>query len=124
MIAADTSTLVAFLAGHRGDDIEALDHALTGGSLYLPPVVVTELLSDPRARRRLEPILRDMPLLTPTEGFWQRAGQTRALVLARRLRAPLADTLICQSCLDYDAALITRDKGFGPFARLCGLRLI
>lgn len=124
MIAADTSTLIAFLAGEKGRDVEALDQALAGHGLHLPPIVVTELLSDPRARRRLEPILREMPLLAPIAGYWERAGRTRARVLARRLRAPIADTLICQSCLDYDAALITRDKDFAPFARLCGLRLL
>jgi hypothetical protein len=124
MIAADTSTLVAYLAGERGGDVDAVDQALAGRSLHLPPVVITELLSDPRARRRLEPILHALPLLTPTVGYWRRAGQTRARVLARRYRAPLADTLICQSCLDYDAPLITRDKDFRPFARLCGLKLI
>jgi predicted nucleic acid-binding protein len=124
MIAADTSTVIAFLAGQSGPDVEALDQALAGHALRLPPVVITELLSDPRARRRLEPILRDIPVLAPTEGYWERAGLTRARVLARRLRAPLADTLICQSCLDYEANLITRDKDFVLFARLCGLRLL
>jgi predicted nucleic acid-binding protein len=43
--------------------------------------------------------------------------------LARGIKAPLADALICQSCLDHDAALITRDRDFRPFAKHCGLKL-
>jgi predicted nucleic acid-binding protein len=44
-------------------------------------------------------------------------------LLARRLRARLADTLIAQSCIDNDVALITRDADFRHFAKYCGLRL-
>jgi predicted nucleic acid-binding protein len=124
MIAADTSTIVAFLAGERGRDVEALDQALAGRSVHICPIVVTEVLSDTKARRTLEPILDNLPLLAPTDGYWQRAGLTRSRVLARGHRASLADALICQSCLDYGAPLITRDKDFRAFARLCGLRLI
>jgi hypothetical protein len=57
------------------------------------------------------------------DGYWERAGLLRAKVLARRRRARLADTLIAQSCLDHDVELIARDRDFGPFAELAGLRL-
>ena len=49
MIAVDTSTLVAYLAGEAGRDVEALDSALARNQARLPPVVVTETLSAPRA---------------------------------------------------------------------------
>ena len=47
MIAADTSSMVAFLAGDAGDDVEVIQSALDHQQLALPPVVLTELLSDP-----------------------------------------------------------------------------
>jgi predicted nucleic acid-binding protein len=35
----------------------------------------------------------------------------------------LPDTLIAQSCIDHDVALIARDEDFRHFAEHCGLRL-
>jgi hypothetical protein len=48
MIAADTSTWVAFLEGETGDDVLLLDKAVSDRQVVMVPVVMTELLSDPR----------------------------------------------------------------------------
>jgi hypothetical protein len=42
VIAADTSTWVAFLQGGRGDDVDLLDRALEDRQLLMVPVVLTE----------------------------------------------------------------------------------
>lgn len=123
MIAADTSTLAAYLAGEGGRDVEVLDEVLAGHRVGLPPVVVTELLSGARSAARLEALIAALPLLEPSDGYWARAGVTRRRLLAHGHRAPLADALICQSCLDHGVALLTRDRDFRTFARHCGLRL-
>lgn len=48
MIAADTSTWIAFLEGDHGDDVELLDTALRDQQVLMAPLVLTELLSDPK----------------------------------------------------------------------------
>jgi hypothetical protein len=124
MIAADSSSLIAYLSGAQGADVEAVEKALTESQVCLPPVVLTELLSDPGLPRALPAILEQLPLLETAEGYWKRAGLLRARVLARGLKARLADTLIAQSCLDHEVALIARDKDYKHFARLAGLKLV
>ncbi len=123
MIAVDTSTLVAYLAGEAGRDIEVLNRALARNQAHLPPAVVTEMLSAPKATESLEHLILALPFLAVAEGYWERAGRLRRRILARGLRAPLADALICQSCLDHDLALVTREGDFKPFAKHCGLKL-
>ena len=123
MIAVDTSTVVAFLEGDAGKDVDLLDDALTHNQVCLPPVVMGELLSAPEATPGLEGILADLPLLTIEDGYWHRAGRTRGSLLARGYKARLADTLICQSCLDHGLRLLTRDGDFRHFAKHCGLQL-
>ena len=123
MIAADTSTLVAFLGGDRGRDVDLLDEALGHGQLCLPPVVISEILSAPEAKLRLEEILAALPILTIDDGYWHRAGRMRSSLLARGYKARLADTLISQSCLDHGVELLTRDADFRHFAKHCGLLL-
>ena len=46
MIAADTSTWIAFFEGTLGADVHLLDQALADRQVLMVPVVLTELLSD------------------------------------------------------------------------------
>ena len=123
MIAADTSTVIAYLGGGSGKDVEALDLALSESQMCLPPVVLTELLSDPRLPVAVARLLEEVPVLEIRDGYWRRAGLLRARVLATKRRARLADTLIAQSCLDHDTALLTRDEDFRHFEKVAGLRI-
>jgi hypothetical protein len=123
MMAADTSTWVAFLDGTVGDDTLLLDKALQDRQLVMVPVVLTELLSDPKLPPALAASLVDVPLLQIESGFWQRAGALRAKVLSKGRRARLADSLIAQNCVDTGVSLITRDRDFRAFAQAADLRL-
>lgn len=123
MIAADTSALSALLGGDGGKDVELLAEALARGDIRLPPVVLTEILSDPATVDVLAPLLLELELLDVAEGYWRRAGGNRAKLKARGLKAKVADALIAQSCIDHDVPLITRDQDFRHFAKHCGLKL-
>ena len=123
MIAVDTSTLIAFFQDAPGSDVTALDRALELGHVVLPPVVVTEILSDPKLDRHVARVVKSIPTLEPHSGYWERAGATRATILAAGLRARVADTLIAQSCIDARVPLLTRDADFDHFSRHVGLVL-
>ena len=123
MIAVDTSTLSALLSGADGSDVALLADGLARGDVRLPPVVLTEILSDPVSAKVLAPRLVELELLDLSEGYWQRAGESRAKLRARGLKAKVADALIAQACIDHDVPLITRDHDFRHFVKHCGLRL-
>lgn len=123
VIAADTSSLVAFLSGDSGPDVAMIDQALLRGTLCLPPVVVTELLSGLSGSGKFQDQIVACPMLEVLPNYWVRAGRTRALLLSKRLRAKIPDCLIAQSCIDHDVALIARDGDFRHFAKHCGLKL-
>ena len=123
MIALDTSSLIAYLEGQEGADVDAVEEALLLGIAVLPPVVLTELLSSPTADEDTKALIRQLPLLQVAPGYWERAATLRAGILAKRLRANLADTLISQSCLDHDLPLVTRDRDFRHIAAHGGLML-
>ena len=124
MIAVDTSSWIAYLQGDSGPDVVLLDHALGDRQVCLPPIVFAELLSDPKLPTRVLSLLRTLPLLAPSDGYWERAGFLRAKLLAAKRKAPLADTLIAQSCLDNDVRLIARDLDYAYFSRIAGLKLV
>jgi predicted nucleic acid-binding protein len=124
MIAADTSSMVAFLEGAPGDDSEVIQSALDLQQLALPPVVLAELLSDPALPRTVRTLLAGLPILDLEPGFWERAGRLRASVLRQKKKARVADALIAQSCLDQSTSLVTRDRDFRHFAAAAGLPLL
>lgn len=123
MIAADTSSWVAFFRGEPGDDVDLLEQALADSQLRLPGPVLTELLSNPRLDAESAKDLVELPPLEPTAGFWDRAGRLRASVIARGRKARLGDALIAQLCVDHGARLISRDRDFAAFAEAAGLAL-
>lgn len=122
MIAADTSTWIAFFEGEQGDDVNALAQALQSRQVVMPPPVLTELLSDPGLSASVAQTLLELPLVSLKNGFWDRAGRLRAKALARKRKARLGDALIAQCCIDADVALITRDGDFKAFS--AGLNLL
>ena len=124
MIAADTSTWVAFLEGGAGADIELLDRALADRRVLMVPVVLTELLSDPKLSSDVVRTLTELPLVQIETDYWQRAGMLRAKVLAKRPKARLGDALIAQSCIDRGISLLTRDRDFRAFAEAARLALV
>jgi len=124
MIAADSSSWIAFLQGEQGADARFLDQALQDRQLVMVPIVLTELLSDPKLPPHVAETLSDVPLVSVEPGFWRRAGALRAKVLARKRKARLGDALIAQCCLDAGISLVTRDRDFTAFAEAASLNVV
>ena len=124
MIAADTSTWVAYLEGDAGEDVQLLDRALEDRQVLMAPVVLTELLSDPKLPSDVAKTLLEVPLIEVESEYWQRAGTLRAKVLSKQRRARLGDALIAQICIDRGVRLVTRDRDFRAFAEAADLDLV
>lgn len=90
----------------------------------LPPVVVSEVLSDPKLPDHVAALIKALPSLPVSEGYWERAGALRSRLLAKGLKVRLADTLVAQSCLDHGVSLVAGDRDFRHFAKVGKLRLL
>jgi predicted nucleic acid-binding protein len=123
LIAADTSTWIAFLAGEGGQDVDLLETALEDRQVLMPPAVLAELLSDPKLPAEIAGSFLNIPLIEIAEGYWQRVGRLRAKVLSKGRKARLGDALIAQSSIDRGISLLTRDRDFRNFADAAGLNL-
>ena len=124
MLAADTSTWIAYLQGDGGEDTDVLDKSLAERQVVMVPAVLTELLSNPKLPATVVDLLCDIPMLEITAGHWRRAGALRAKVIAKRRKARLGDALIAQTCVDHGMPLLTRDRDFKAFAEAAGLHLV
>ena len=124
MIAADTSTWIAFLEGAPGQDAQLLEQALRDRQVLMIPVVLIELLSDPALSSGVAETLSEIPTIEIEPGYWQRAGALRAKLLSKRRKARLGDALIAQTCIDRGILLLTRDKDFRAFSDAVQLNLV
>jgi len=124
MIAADTCVLIDYFKGISNIYTAKLDEALRCHVLILPPVVLAEIFSDILLPTMFVKRISALPVLEVSEGYWQRAGKNRAKLMAKKLKARLADTLIAQSCIDHQTPLITNDGDFRHFAKYCELILL
>jgi predicted nucleic acid-binding protein len=117
MVALDTSAVIAYLAGDNNAVARSAEAAFERRLACLAPVALAELLSDPVLPPSVAALLKDLPRLEITDGYWERAGALRARVLGKGLKARLADALIAQSCLDHRVPLVTADRDFRHFTR-------
>lgn len=122
-IAADTSVLIDLQQNMINAATEMLAQKLQWGEIVLPPIVITEFLSNPRLDKKTYQYVHLIKLLDIKEGYWERAAQNRSKLLQKNLKARLGDALIAQSCLDHDVPLLTRDPDFQAYAKYCGLKL-
>ena len=122
-IAVDASVVIPWLNGAEHPEVAALKLALERNDAALPPVVLTEVLSDPSEGAAIAAALDGFTILSLEDGFWSRAGQLRAKLLAAGRKAKLGDALIAQACIDAGVPLLTRDRDFETFAKLGGLKL-
>ena len=104
--------------------MELLDRALQDRQILMVSAVLTEVLSDPKLSAEVSQTLSELPLIEVRPGYWQRAGELRARVLAKRRKASLGDALIAQSCIDHGIPLLTRDRDFLAFADAADLDLL
>jgi predicted nucleic acid-binding protein len=124
MIAADTSTWIAFFEGEGGEDEQFLDKALGDRQVLMVPAVLTELLSDPKLPVNVADSHNEIPILGIEVSYWRRAAELRAKVLAKGRRARLGDALIALSCADHGIPLLTRNHDFRWFLETAGLNLV
>ncbi|MDE2905114.1 MAG: hypothetical protein OXQ28_03420 [Acidobacteriota bacterium] len=116
--------MIAYFNGDDGEDVEWLDQALALKQAVLPPVVLTEILSDPVLDPAVADLIGEICRSSRSVRASGSAPPQPEPVLAKRLRARLADTLIAQSCIDSRTPLITRDRDFRHFSTHAGLDLL
>jgi predicted nucleic acid-binding protein len=123
LIAVDTSSLRRYLRGDVSGATVRVARALMSAEAMLPPMVLTEALSDVHLSEGDRQRTLEIPLVPLYEGYWYRTANLRRRLYEKRLKAPAADCLIAQACIDINIPLIASDREFKRFIPL-GLKLV
>lgn len=121
MIGVDASAIIPWLKQDSGADF--LQELVAGGRAAVAPVTITELFSDKRGIDTVADAIKGFRVIDLTTGHWERAGAMRAALRTAGRKAPMADALIAQACIDANIPLLTRDADFKVYADLFGLKL-
>ncbi len=123
MVAADTSAWISFFSNDESDESRNIEAGLREGRLVLAPLVLFELLSSPTITDDTVTLIKSLPRIDLTPGFWERAGEMRRQILKKKLKSRTADCLIAQSCIDAGVPLIAVDSDFRHYQSF-GLKLV
>jgi len=123
-IVVDTSIWIDYF---KGISFPVVDDSLKEGSVYLPPIVLSELLSaklNPNAKKQLIDFLRDLRFINCDFSHWIRVGELRSFFARKGITISTPDAHIAQVCIDEDCHLITGDKIFRQISKVIRLKLI
>jgi tRNA(fMet)-specific endonuclease VapC len=124
VIIVDTSSWISYLRGSANSD---LDLALKEGRVFLPPIVVAELLSSrmkPSEREPLISLLKELPLCDTPFEHWLKVGEFRSRAAAKGINISTPDAHIAQCVLDLDGYLLSEDAIFKKAAKVSSLRVL
>lgn len=122
-VIVDSSVLIDSLGGQKP---LLLLRAMTDGTLFVPPLVVAEVLSGDTTseqREELFDLLQDYTVFGTTLEHWMNVGQLRRTLRFKGVNVTLPDAHVAQCALDLDATLLTRDEIFANIAGHTALRL-
>lgn len=124
VLVVDTSSWISYFNGKNNDDIEL---ALKEARVYLPPIVVAELMSGKMKSsdiEKLQSFLNELPLCETNIEHWVRVGKMRRQLMAKGLTVSTPDAHVAQCALDLDGYLVTEDRIFSSIAHQVNLKTL
>lgn len=112
-VIVDTSSWILYFAS--SEKAEEIDSALADGRVYIPPLVVAELLSGKMVedkRKQLKDFIQELPLCMVDKNHWFRVGDLRSHLFSQGISISTPDAHIVQCTLDLRASLISEDTIF------------
>ena len=129
MILVDSSVWIDYFNGTLTAQTEKLDSLLGSELLAIGDLILTEVLQGFADERDFNQARRMLTSLTVVE----LGGQKIAIQAAKNFRAlrgrgitvrKTIDTVIATRCIESGYALLHNDKGFDPFVKHLGLRVV
>src|SRR3990172_13361925 len=124
----DTSVWIAYFQVHAQADItERVDELLSQSDIYVPKIVIAELMQGAHSEKDLAVIrefLEAFHIIGEEENTWLGAGKLSYALKRKGKSVNLADCYIAVMAKENDCAILTLDKHFKDIQKEAELRLI
>ena len=122
----DTSIWIEYF-GNTSDDLASrVDEYLSEEIVFVPMVVLAELIQGAKSERELsaiEELFSTIHILDQQKDTWRHAGLLSYQLKRKGLTVSLIDCYIAQIALEYGCEVFTKDAHFLQIARVAPLRL-
>lgn len=125
-VVVDTSSWVSYFSG-RGKKEKDIELALQEGRVFVPPLVIAELLSGKLNKRQhqvLYDMLIDLPMCEVGFEHWVRVANLRRSLARKGISIAVPDAHIAQCAIDLDCYLISEDGIFKRVMNILKLKLL
>ena len=118
----DTSSIISFF---EGKNLPILYKAFEDGAVFLPAIVISELLNENlfiTYRKELKQILRSLPMCNSDFFHWANVGEISNRFA--KIKITIRDAHIIQCALDADILLHTQNTNFKKLSNKFNLKII
>lgn len=123
----DTSVWIDYLQNATANISERVDKILAGRNVYVPKVVVAELIQGARSEKEIEVIkefLDAFNIIEEGKDTWLKAGRLSYNLKKKGKTVNLTDCYIAVMANEHNCSVMTLDKHFKEIQQHEGLRLI
>jgi tRNA(fMet)-specific endonuclease VapC len=123
----DTSVWIAYLQGEPARTAELVDPILSQCEVYVPKIVVAELVQGAHSEKDLALILEFLDAFTicgELEDTWLKAGRLSYALKKRGKTVNLSDCYIAIQAKENDCSVLTMDKHFKEMQKEAAFRLV
>ncbi len=126
-ILVDTSVWIDYFKGQNGYIVNLMDAILTKNSIYVPKVVIAELMQGCKSEKEIsvvEEFLDAFYIIDNSEDTWMKAGKLSFSMKKQGKTVNLIDCYISVIASENDCAVFTLDKHFDDIKNFIKIKLI
>ncbi len=126
-VLVDTSVWIEYFRGGDPDVLAKMDGLIKSGRVWIPPVVLAEMIQGARSRAEFKIIedLRDaFTMIDQREGPWLAAGKLSYDMRKRGKSFHLTDCYIATIARENGCAVFTRDVHFPEIREVLDIKLL
>ena len=123
----DTSVWIDYFQDTKSAGLELMDEIFTHGDVYVPKVVIAELIQGARSEKEISVIkefVEAFKIVEEGKETWYKAGKLSYDLKKKGKTINLADCYIAVIAREHNCSILTLDKHFKEIQKHDGLRLI
>jgi predicted nucleic acid-binding protein len=125
-ILIDTSVWIDYLKQAQGPLHDKVDEILEGVEIYVPKIVIAELIQGAKSEKEIaviEEFTSAFTIVDQTENTWHNAGMLSFSLKRKGITVGLVDCYIAVLAIENKCAIYTLDDHFKGIAKVSDLKL-
>lgn len=126
-ILIDTSVWIDYFKNKSSDTADKVDEMLTGDEVYVPKIVIAELIQGAKSAREvavIEEFVDAFHIVDQREDTWIKAGKLSFALKKKGKNINLSDCYIVVIAQEHDCHIFTLDRHFEEMRKFVDIRLI